>query len=118
MTRAEVEKISQRFDLKYLLAIINSRFANFYLNNNRRHRLENYFYPDDFRNLPIADISEQQQKAYVDLVNTILEITKAEDFTQNRVKQSNVHKYEIQIDQLVYKLYDLSPEEIRVVEHI
>ncbi len=118
LTRAEVEKISQRFDLKYLLAIINSRFANFYLNNNRRHRLENYFYPDDFRNLPIADISEQQQKAYVDLVNTILEITKAEDFTQNRVKQSNVHKYEIQIDQLVYKLYDLSPEEIRVVEHI
>jgi type I restriction-modification system DNA methylase subunit len=116
LPRKELEKISEGFDLKYLLAILNSSFAFKYLNNIRRHRLENYFYPDDFRKLPIPDICQGAQKAFVDLVGQILAVTKDEDYLSNPAKQARVKELERQIDQMVYELYGLTPEEIAVVE--
>jgi len=116
LLRLGLEKISERFDLKYLLAIINSSFAFKYLNNIRRHRLENYFYPDDFRKLPIPDILEQQQQPLVELVDRIMALTQSDDHIQNPTKKAKVKEYERQIDQMVYELYGLTPEEIAVVE--
>jgi len=114
--RDQLERISEKFDLKYLLAILNSSFALRYLNNIRRHRLENYFYPNDFRKLPITDISSKEQKPLIDLVDKILAITKDDDYLKNNAKQANVREYEKQIDQLVYELYGLTEEEITIVE--
>ncbi|MDO8482399.1 MAG: TaqI-like C-terminal specificity domain-containing protein [bacterium] len=116
LPRTELEKVSTEFDLKYLLAILNSKFANHFLNGIRRHRLENYFYPDDFRKLPIADVSLKKQKPFVDFVYKILAITKDSDYPENSAKQAKVRDYEKQIDQLVYKLYTLTTEEIKIVE--
>lgn len=110
--RGELEKVSNGFDLKYLLAILNSRFANVFLNNIRRHRLENYFYPDDFRNLPIAEIPLAEQKSFADLVDKITILKKSDS---EKDKQQAID-YERRIDQLVYKLYGLTPEEIDIVE--
>ena len=111
LPRAQLEKISEKFDLKYLLAVLNSSFALKYLNNIRRHRLENYFYPDDFRKLPIADISPEKQKPFVELVNKVLFIAQSDDYLGNVLKQTKVKKYECQIDQMVYELYGLTEEE-------
>jgi hypothetical protein len=36
---------------------------------------------------------------------------------ENQAKKKEVKEYEKQIDQLVYKLYDLTPEEIEIVEN-
>ena len=58
-TREQLEEISNNYTYEYLLAIMNSRFSNKYLNAIRRHKLENFFYPDDFRNLPIKLIKDQ-----------------------------------------------------------
>jgi len=116
LPRLELEKISERFDLKYLLAILNSSFAFKYLNNIRRHRLENYFYPDDFRKLPIRDIPKQEQKPLVELVDNIISLTQSSDYMQNPAKQAKVKEYERQIDQMVYELYGLTPEEREIVE--
>ena len=49
-------------------------------------------------------------------MDKILSITKAVDYLQNPAKQTQVKEYEKQIDQLVYKLYDLTPAEIKVIE--
>ena len=117
LPRIDLEKISTKFNLKYLLAILNSKFANNFLNGIRRHRLENYFYPDDFRKLPIADIPAKDQKLFIEFVDKILAITKDNDYLENSAKQAKVHDYEKQIDQLVYKLYALTPEEIKIVEN-
>ncbi|MBW6518616.1 MAG: hypothetical protein K0A89_08970 [ANME-2 cluster archaeon] len=38
------------------------------------------------------------------------------DYPDNPQKQSQVQLLESQIDQLVYKLFDLTPEEIEIVE--
>lgn len=121
-SRKELEQLSEKFNLKYLLAIINSKFANFYLNNNRRHRLENYFYPDDFRNLPIADISLQDQQKFIDLVDKMINLNHElkvfpENSNQWNSIKSAIEKTDIKINEEVYKLYDLTPEEIEIVEN-
>ena len=43
-------------------------------------------------------------------------ITKDEDYLQNMDKQTKVHDLEKHIDQLVYKLYNLTRVEITFVE--
>ncbi|HHT9150764.1 MAG TPA: hypothetical protein ACFYEG_04965 [Candidatus Wujingus californicus] len=45
-----------------------------------------------------------------------LAVTKNSDYLQNPDKQAKVHDLEKQIDQMVYKLYGLAPEEIAIVE--
>ena len=45
-----------------------------------------------------------------------LESRNALDYPGNPQKQTRVKTLEKQIDQLVYKLYDLTPEEIQIVE--
>lgn len=42
--------------------------------------------------------------------------TGSEDYLENFSKQAQVKEYERQIDRMVYKLYDLTPEEIAIVE--
>ena len=39
-----------------------------------------------------------------------------EDYPQNPDKQTKVYDLEKQIAQMVYKLYDLTPEEVAIVE--
>ena len=53
----------------------------------------------------------------IKVVDQILAITKDEDYTTNPTKQAQVKEYECQIDQMVYQLYDLTPEENVVVEN-
>jgi len=49
-------------------------------------------------------------------VNQILLLSQSEDYLKNPQKQAKVKEYERQIDQLVYKLYDLTDEEIKIIE--
>ena len=46
----------------------------------------------------------------------IFAITKDDDYLQNIDKQAKVSDVERQIDQMVYTLYDLTPEKIAIVE--
>jgi hypothetical protein len=116
LIREELEDLSKEYDLKYLLSIINSSFSNFYLNNIRRHQMKNYFYPDDYRKLPIARVGKEEQQTFVKIVDKIMDITIANDYIVDKVKQDKVVEYEKEIDQLVYDLYELTPEEIAIVE--
>ena len=49
-------------------------------------------------------------------VNQILFLTQSENYLENPQKQAKVKQYQRQIDQLVYKLYDLTDEEIKIIE--
>ena len=74
-------------------------------------------YPISFlKQLPIKNTTLTEQKPFIDLVDKILAITKGSDYLENSAKQAKVRDYEKQIDQLVYKLYGLTPEEIKIVE--
>ncbi|MEJ5273530.1 MAG: hypothetical protein WH035_05325, partial [Spirochaetota bacterium] len=55
-------------------------------------------------------------KQYETLANKILYLTKSPDYETNYQKQEKVKELEKQIDQFVYKLYNLSEEEIKIIE--
>jgi adenine-specific DNA-methyltransferase len=49
-------------------------------------------------------------------VDEILTLTQSPDFETKQEKQKKVKELEREIDLLVYKLYDLTEEEIRLIE--
>ena len=58
-----------------------------------------------------------KQKSFINLVEEILAITKAIDYLGSATKQARVRDLERQIDELVYKLYGLTDQEIKIVEN-
>ena len=66
--------------------------------------------------LPIALKSNDNYDKLITITDSILSIAKDEDYLQSQQKQSKVQTLEAKINQLVYKLYDLTPEEIKIVE--
>ena len=104
---------------KYLVAILNSSLGNY--------AIKKYYAPflgikvSEFKKewvqkMPIPKISESEQKPFIELVDKILAITIYKDYQNNKLKQDKITELEKQIDQMVYKLYDLTPDEIKIVE--
>ena len=52
--REDLEKISHRFGVKFLLGVMNSAAAHDFLRANRRSNI--HLYPDDWKQLPIPDV--------------------------------------------------------------
>ncbi len=105
------------YNLKYFLALLNSTLYYFWLyfrGKRKGEMLELYLTP--LSEIPIKEISPEQQKPFIQLVNQILSITKDDDYLDNPDKQTKVKRLEKYIDQLVYKLYALTPQEIKIVE--
>lgn len=70
--REQLEAESKKFDLKYLLAIMNSNYAKGWLANERRSKL--HIYPDDWKGLPIAPATPAEQAEIVALVQKCLDV--------------------------------------------
>jgi adenine-specific DNA-methyltransferase len=105
--REELEETSSRFDLKYVIGVMNSKNTRKFLRENRRSNI--HLYPDDWKKLPIPDVPQEYQQPIIDRVQQILT-------TKKTNPTADVSALEAEIDQLVYKLYDLTPEEIAIVE--
>ncbi len=100
-------------NLKYVLALLNSRllfyvFVKFYAGT--IFDTEGIRYKKAFlENLPLARISEPEQRPFVVLVDRILAAKRADP-------AADVSTLEAEIDTLVYQLYGLTDEEIAMVE--
>ena len=120
--RNQLEEISKGFNLKYLLAILNSKFAKFYLNTIRRHRIEYYFYPDDIKKLPIKAIPETEQQPLIKLVDKMLSLNKclneigAKKTDERAEIEEEIKHTDNEIDELVYKIYGITEEEKKIIE--
>lgn len=99
--RKELEKISERFAMKYLLAVMNSTVARDFLRANRRSNI--HLYPDDWKKLPIPDATPEEQTPIVELVDRILEEKRADH-------SADVSDLEAQVEALVSVLYSGSTE--------
>jgi hypothetical protein len=107
--------------LLYLLGLLNSKLIMFYyrntaqvLSNEATRGFSIYV-----EQLPIPPITPQNQHLadqIVQRVDQILSLTQSPDFETSQEKQEKVKELEREIDQLVYKLYGLTEEEIMVVE--
>ncbi len=113
--------LDDNFSYEYVLAILNSKLAEwfyYWFVYNRATRTM-HFDGIYMGRLPIK-IPNQQNLHLVNsielLVNQILSFTQSDDYLSNPQNQAKVKEFENQIDQLVYKLYDLTEEEIKIVE--
>ena len=105
--REELEETSRRFAVKFLLGVMNSTAARDFLRAHRRSNI--HLYPDDWKQLPIPDVSPEQQEPIIELVDQILH-------TKHTDPDADVSDLEKQIDQIVYLLYGLADDEIAIVE--
>ena len=97
--------------LKYILPILNSKLSEWYFaqistttgmgtNRWKKYKIER---------LPIKPISETNQAPFIEKVNQILALKKADS-------KADTSELEAQIDRMVYDLYELTEEEILIVE--
>ncbi len=100
--RDKLETISSKFNLKYLLSILNSKYAYYYLNTIRTHKMKNYFYPDDLRKLPIKTISTLEQKPFIEKADFMLKLNK--EFYEKKDKFLKLMKHEYKIEKITKKL--------------
>ena len=107
--REYLEKTSRRFVVKFLLGVMNSTAARDFLRANRRSNI--HLYPDDWKKLPIPDVTPQQQKPVTQLVDQILAAKRTDP-------KADTADLEAEVDQLVYRLYGLTDEEMAAVEGI
>ena len=100
-------------NLKYVLAVLNSTLISFWYRIYFRSlalaggylRIGN----NEIKTIPIPDLTSEQQAPIIELVDQIL-AAKAAD------PDADVSALEKEIDQIVYLLYGLTPEEIAIVE--
>ena len=100
--REELEKISRRFTMKFLLGVMNSATARDFLRANRRSNIS--LYPDDWKQLPIPNVPPEQQSPIVALVDEILD-------AKRKGLERKVSRLEKKLDKEVSTLYGVEDEE-------
>ncbi|EAI6824196.1 class I SAM-dependent DNA methyltransferase [Campylobacter coli] len=105
---------TQRINVKYLTAILNSKLVAFWLKHKGKMQGNNYqIDKEPLLNIPIVDTNSKNKKLADELINLVDEILKAKE--QN--KNANTQELENKINSLVYKLYNLTEDEIKIIEN-
>lgn len=96
---------------KAVLGIIGSKLMAYYFRN--KHSEFDELFPklklQHFKTLPITKKLTKEQIKLIELVEKIL---------KTKLEKGETNKLEEQLDQIVYKLYDLTDEEIKIVEGV
>ena len=114
ISREDMEELSKTVELRYLLGVMNSKYASVLLTNLRGG--DYHIYPEHIRNIPISS-APAQQKPIIALVDKILASKKYNP-------QADTSKEKAEIDRTstrtcyacMYALYGLSEDEIKIVE--
>lgn len=99
--------------LKYLIAFLNSDFIylmlrKFYMGGG----IEGELKTNNLEKLPIPKINSKNEKLANELISLVDEILKAKE----QDKKANTKTQEDKINSIVYKLYNLNEEEIKIIE--
>lgn len=97
--------------IKYFTAFLNSKVSSWLIRNifpelqgGTREINENIF-----RNFAIPQLQKDEQKPFIELVDKIL-------ISKQQNPQANTKELEDQIDIMVYKLYNLTYEEVKIID--
>ncbi|EAK0258787.1 class I SAM-dependent DNA methyltransferase, partial [Campylobacter coli] len=102
------------FSLKYILAFMNSNCYKWLITlKTNLIQTGSYAYgaKDKIERLPIPKINSKNEKLANELINLVDEILKAKEQDKN----VNTQELENKINSLVYKLYNLTEEEIKII---
>lgn len=99
--------LNSKYDPKVILAIMNSKLIDWYF---RKTSTNNHVNIYELEQLPIPNIIiQEQENKIIKLVELIL-ILKSNNIN------ADISNIETQIDAIVYRMYDLTDEEIKVIE--
>jgi adenine-specific DNA-methyltransferase len=101
----------ETINYKYVLALLNSKLLSFYKTKNSGSAKKDDFTQitlGDIRQLPIPKIEISKQQKFIKLVNDIL---------VSKEKNEDTTIAENEIDKLVYQLYELTEDEIKIIEN-
>jgi type I restriction-modification system DNA methylase subunit len=117
------EDYTKKFSYEYALAIFNSKYIRYIY---RQKVLETgKVFPQVklkyLRDLPFVMGNEQQEKEITQKSRKMIKLRRelqnqAENSNQWHATKADIKKTNRRIDQLVYKLYDLTPEEVKIIE--
>ncbi|TRZ49410.1 hypothetical protein D4S03_08310, partial [bacterium] len=101
--RENREETSRTFDLKYILAIMNSSFTREWLKHKRSSKM--HIYPDEWKQLPIAPLPLEAQQPFVEKVDTILGEYARHGYPLPPEAAQRVKDLERELDEMVARLY-------------
>ena len=109
---------SKKYNLKYLLALLNSNLLNFYfkilLSNNIR------VYPDYVKNLPICKTTDENVQKLTQMADKMIilksELSNSKAPQNKNLLNNQIKLLEKEINKFIYGLYGLSNEEIKIIE--
>ncbi|EAJ5317110.1 class I SAM-dependent DNA methyltransferase [Campylobacter coli] len=105
---------TQRINVKYLTAILNSKLVAFWLKHKGKMQGNNYqIDKEPLLNIPVVNINSKNEKLANKLISLVDEILKAKEQDKN----ANTQELENKINSLVYKLYNLTEDEIKIIEN-
>jgi adenine-specific DNA-methyltransferase len=111
---------TNRFNMKYLTGLLNSKLVAFWLKHKGKMQGNNYqIDAEPLLNIPLPSLIPSNQSIadqIIQKVDQILTLTQSEDYDTNQEKQKKIKKIEKEIDMLVYELYGLDNEEIEIIE--
>jgi hypothetical protein len=109
LTSASFFLISNRINLKFILGLLNSALFRYYFIQVGEYTAGGAFVlkKTSIEKFIIPTVAEKEQDSIIQLVEQILD-------AKNKGDDSS--SYEQDIDRIVYQLYDLTPEEIKVIE--
>ena len=117
-----VLKNNSELDYKYLLGLLNSRLLEWFIHSYASPFRGGYFAynKDSMGHLPIIKISIKEQETIIKLVDEILDLNEqkktASEYQIQRILQPQIDETDKAIDKLVYDLYGLTDDEIKIVE--
>ena len=106
-SRHEMELLSDKVDIRYLLGILNSRYVSVLLTDIRGG--DYHIVPEYIRNIPIPLADKKRQQSIIKNVNAIL-AAKEEDLCADTLFEECI------IDKITYHLYGLSYNEVLVID--
>ncbi len=105
---------TKRFDSKFLVGLLNSLLIRFWLKHRGKVQGNNYqIDKEPLMNIPLIKITKSNQPTadkIIVLVDKILQ-------TKEKDPKANTQRLEKEIDALVYQLYNLTDEEIKIIEN-
>lgn len=106
--------------LKYLISLLNSKLITFWYKINYNSLKMSgealNFASNELGNIPIIQADADKQQTLISYVDKILGLTKQNNYFKDEQLQKQVSDYQKEIDKLVYKLYNLDDEEIKIID--
>ncbi|GAA7773096.1 class I SAM-dependent DNA methyltransferase [Helicobacter pylori] len=105
---------TKRFDSKFLVGLLNSLLIRFWLKHRGKVQGNNYqIDKEPLMNIPLIKITKSNKPTADKITALVDKILQAKE----KDPKANTQRLEKEIDALVYQLYNLTDEEIKIIEN-